>query len=204
MVGEGIAAVIGEEADLTVVGLARTVERAERLIGRERPDVVLVDFRLPDGDGAEVTERALAVCPTTQVVMLTAADAPGVLERAIEAGASGFVHKSEPIERVVRAVRAVHAGDGWFRPQALASVVGTGRGSPASVPAVTLTAREQEILELLASGASTAAMVESLILSPHTVRNHVRNVMAKLGAHSKLEAVSIAARAGIVTLGERQ
>lgn len=150
-----------------------------------------------------MTERALAVCPTTQVVMLTAADAPGVLERAIEAGASGFVHKSEPIERVVRAVRAVHAGDGWFRPQALAAVVGTGRGSPASVP-VTLTAREQEILELLASGASTAAMVESLILSPHTVRNHVRNVMAKLGAHSKLEAVSIAARAGIVSLGERQ
>ncbi|MBW3643834.1 MAG: response regulator transcription factor [Actinobacteria bacterium] len=199
MVAEGFAAALCEEDDIHVVGIARTGEAALHLVEETAPDVVLVDFRLPDADGADVTVRIRRERPGTQVVVLTAADEPNVLRRAIEAGAAGFVHKSEPIDQVARATRAVHGGEAWFRPGALASLVGA-IGRPSAAVGADLTDREREVLSLLAEGASTNAMMEALVLSPHTVRNHVRNIIMKLGAHSKLEAVTIAARAGLVSL----
>jgi DNA-binding NarL/FixJ family response regulator len=200
MVAEGFAAAMNEEDDIEVAGIAPTAAAALELVARLVPDVVLVDFRLPDGDGADVTARIREARPTAQVVVLTAADEPSVLARAIEAGAVGFVHKSEPIEHVVRATRAVHAGDAWFKAGVLASVLDRMR-HPAGGLGDNLTDREREVLGLLAEGLSTQAMAESLYLSTHTVRNHVRNIIMKLGVHSKLEAVTVAARSGLVSLG---
>ena len=200
MVAEGLAAALGEDGDIDVVAIASTAQQAEELIREMSPDVALVDFRLPDGDGTQLTAAIKRGQERTQVILLTAADDHEVLARAIEAGAAGFVHKSEPIEEVTRAIRAVQAGEPWFRPEVLAELVGTIR-RPARAVGDDLTAREREVLTLLAEGASTQAMIDTLVLSPHTVRNHVRNIMTKLGTHSKLEAVTVAARAGIVSLG---
>ncbi|MDQ3573581.1 MAG: response regulator transcription factor [Actinomycetota bacterium] len=200
MVAQGLSAALADEVDMEVIGVVSTAHEAMEMLGRVAPDVALVDFRLPDGDGAELAAMLTMRRPETHIVMLTAADDHEVLTQAIEAGAAGFLHKSEPIQEVVRAIRAVVGGERWFRPEALADVVRTIRGR---VPAVghDLTAREREVLALLAEGLSTQEMIETLVLSPHTVRNHVRNVMTKLGSHSKLEAVATAARAGIVSVG---
>ena len=200
MVAQALGAILAEEDDLEVVAVATTVRAAIEVVERSPVDVVLVDFRLPDGDGAGVAAAVRALRPDVRVIVLTAAEATGVVGRAIAAGADGFLHKSEPITEVVRAIRAVADGDAWFPREALADLVGD-MGPPPTPVGTDLTARERDVLELLARGASTQAMVEALVLSPHTVRNHVRNVMAKLGAHSKLEAVTIAASAGIVRLG---
>lgn len=201
MVAEGLAAALAEDGGIEVVGIASTAEQAAEMIHQQAPDVALVDFRLPDGDGAQLTAAIKRGQTRTQIILLTAADDHEVLAMAIEAGAAGFIHKSEPIEEVVRAVRAVQAGESWFRPDALAELVGTIR-HPGRAVGDDLTAREREVLALLAQGASTQAMIETLVLSPHTVRNHVRNIMMKLGTHSKLEAVTVAARAGIVSLDQ--
>lgn len=200
MVGEALAAVLAEEEALEVVAVARTVAAAIDVLERTEVDVVLADFRLPDGDGADVALAVRRAHPGARTIVLTAAEDTGVLARAIAAGADGFLHKSEPISEVVRAIHAVADGDAWFPRDALAGLV-DGLGAPAPAVGADLTPRERVVLELLASGASTQAMIDALVLSPHTVRNHVRNVMAKLGAHSKLEAVTIAASAGLVRVG---
>lgn len=199
LVAQGLVAALAAEADIDVVGVACTVTDGLELVADLAPDVVLTDYRLPDGDGAALTGRVRAAHDATQVVFLTAADDPAVLAAAIEAGASGFVHKSAAIDDVVRAVRAAHAGEVSFRPEELAAVIGRTRRTPPG-PGSDLTARELEVLHLLAEGRSTKEMVDRLVLSQHTVRNHVRNIMMKLDAHSKLEAVTIAARAGLVSL----
>ena len=200
MVAQGLSAALDEEDGMEVKGMASTAREAVEMVGHQAPDVALIDFRLPDGDGAQLAAAVRSLRPEIRMVMLTAADDPDVLARAIDAGIAGFVHKSEPIEEVVRAIRAVKAGERWFRPEVLVALVETVRRPP---PAVgdDLTVRERDVLDLLAQGASTQAMIETLVLSPHTVRNHVRNIMMKLGTHSKLEAVTVAARAGIVSLG---
>ncbi|MDQ3678941.1 MAG: response regulator transcription factor [Actinomycetota bacterium] len=199
MVAQALSAALTEEG-LDVLDTVGTAQQAAEMMGREAPDVALIDFRLPDGDGVELAAAMKARRPETQVLMLTAADDREVLGRAIDAGVAGFVHKSEPIEEVVRAIRAVREGECWFRPGDLAKLVGRAR-RPVPTVGHDLTEREREVLALLGQGASTQAMIETLVLSPHTVRNHVRNIMMKLGAHSKLEAVAIAARAGIVSVG---
>jgi DNA-binding NarL/FixJ family response regulator len=204
MVAQALAAVLGEEDDIEVVAVEATAADGLSAVERSAPDVVLVDFRLPDGDGADVAAAVRRLRPEARVIVLTAAEAPGVVGRVIAAGADGFLHKSEPITEVVRAIRAVGDGGAWFPRDALADLVGGARGDPSTAPVGSdLTPRERDVLELLAAGSSTQAMIDQLVLSPHTVRNHVRNVMAKLGAHSKLEAVTIAARAGLVRLGDR-
>ena len=200
MVAQALAAVLADEADIEVIAMATTAAVALHVVEHAPADVVLVDFRLPDGDGAEVVAACKRLRPEARVIVLTAADANDVLARAIASGADGFLHKSEPIEEVARAIRAVDDGEAWFPREALAGLVDAVATAPAGVGA-DLTPRELDVLDLLARGASTASMVETLVLSPHTVRNHVRNVMAKLGAHSKLEAVTMAASAGIVRLG---
>jgi DNA-binding NarL/FixJ family response regulator len=203
MVAEGLAAVLSAEPDVEVIGTAATVAAVTDLLADADPDVVLCDFRLPDGDGAEVTAEVIALRPDARVIMLTAAEAHDVAGRALAAGASGFLSKTEPIDEVVRAVRSVADGNAWFAPSVLAGVV-AGMRQPTQRPGVDLTPRELEVLELLAQGTSTQGMVDALVVSPHTVRNHVRNVMTKLGAHSKLEAVTIAATAGLVRLGDSE
>jgi DNA-binding NarL/FixJ family response regulator len=169
------------------------------LIERQTPDVVLMDFHLPDGNGAEATEKVLQRWPDTKILMLSGSGANDLLARAIEAGCAGFLDKSRPASDVVAAVRAVSRGDSVMRSDELAGLLGKLRSKSNGEG---LSTRELGVLRLLATGRSSDAIASELFLSIHTVRNHVRNILMKLGAHSKLEAVAIAARDGIIGLEE--
>jgi DNA-binding NarL/FixJ family response regulator len=164
-----------------------------------QPDVAVVDYRLPDGTGADVTERLGTVSPRTRVLILTAMDGEAVLSRAIASGAVAFIRKTEHLDEIIKAVRAVGAGETYFSSDVLSSLVNTIR-RPKETAGSDLTPRELEVLDLLAKGHSTASIIDELVISPHTARNHIRNILTKLHAHSKLEAVTIAAHAGLVHL----
>lgn len=201
MVAEGLSVLLDEEPDLEIVGTAASVAETMDLVERSHPDVVLIDYRLPDGDGATATAEIVTRWPSTKVVMLSAAGGGELLARALEAGCAGFLAKERCGQEVAAAVRAAQRGESLIPTAALTGLLerlrrsGQGGGNE-------LSARELEVLRLLATGKSTEAISDRLFLSGHTVRNHVRNILSKLGAHSKLEAVAIAARDGLVSLDD--
>jgi DNA-binding NarL/FixJ family response regulator len=192
-----LAQVLDQEPDLTVVGAAGTLAKARALLATETPDVVLLDHRMPDGDGVEAIPGLLALRPQASIVVLTATTADHVLVAAIEGGASGFVSKTRGLGEVTGAVRAAAAGESVISPEMLARLLPRLHRREAE-PRDKLTEREREVLQLLAEGLSNAAIAERLFVSVHTVRNHVANLSTKLGAHSKLEALSIAVREGLL------
>ena len=192
-----LAQVLDHEPDLTVVGSAGTLEKARALLATEAPDVVLLDHRLPDGDGVEAIPDLLALRPEASIVVLTATTADHVLVAAIEGGASGFVSKTRGLDEVTSAVRAAAAGESVISPEMLARLLPRLHRRQAE-PRDSLTEREREVLQLLAEGLPNAAIADRLFVSVHTVRNHVANLSTKLGAHSKLEALSIAVREGLL------
>jgi DNA-binding NarL/FixJ family response regulator len=189
--------VLDNEPDLAVVGIAGTLEGARAAIASTAPDVVLLDVRLPDGDGVDAIERLRAIRPSVQVVMLTATTSEAVLVQAVEHGASGFISKTGTLDEVLAAVRAAASGEAVISPALLARLLPRLSRQPRHVGA-DLTPRETEMLGLLAEGLSNAAIAERLTVSVFTVRNHVTNLSAKLGAHSKLEALAIAVREGLL------
>lgn len=192
-----LAQVLDAEPDLLSVGVAGTLERARSLVATTAPDVILLDQRLPDGEGVAAIGELRALRPSVQVVILTASAADHVLVAAIEAGAAGFVSKTRGIADVTAAVRSAAAGEAVISPELLARLLPrlhrSGRAAHND-----LTEREREVLGLLAEGLSNAGIAQRLTVSIHTVRNHVANLSAKLGAHSKLEALSIAVREGLL------
>ncbi|MCA1830059.1 MAG: response regulator [Actinomycetota bacterium] len=198
MVAQGLAKVLSDQPDITVVGTASRVEDAVASARLHQPDVVMMDYELPDGNGVQATERIRADRPETRVVMVTSYTDEHVLIAAIEAGASGYVTKHKVIDEVVNAVRAAHAGEALISPTMLARLLPKLRPSERTVGS-DLTAREIEVLKLLAEGLSNQAISDKLVISLHTVRHHVQNIITKLGAHSKLEAVATAARAGVIS-----
>lgn len=197
VLADTLAAALAREAGFEVVVVARNATEAASLAELGRVDVALVDFRLPDGDGIEVAGRLRRASPSTQVVMLSADDSDELVARAVRAGCIGFVPKTAGVDEVIAALRAAAAGEARLPASALTRVLREAARQPG--PPM-LTERELHVLRLLASGAATADIAASLFLSTHTVRNHVRSVLAKLGAHSRLEAVAIARRDGL--LGE--
>ncbi len=193
--------VLGQEPDIEVVGVAGTVAEAKNLI-RERLDVVLMDYRLPDGTGADATRAIKTRWPGARVVMLTAlADDETVLE-SIQAGADGYLTKDRALEDVVTAVRSAHAGE-TLLPRAvimgIAQRVAAARDRGGERQQVDpLTPRELEVLRALTQGLSTPEICEQLFIAPNTLRTHVQNIMGKLRVHSKLEAVAFALRNRLV------
>ncbi len=190
-----LARVLDEEPDMVSVGLADSLAQARARVTTAAPDVLLLDRRLPDGDGVAAIPELRALRPSMNVVVLTAAVADNVLVQAIEAGAAGFVSKTRGLSEVTAAVRAAAAGESVISPEMLSRLLP--KLSRSSGPEPDLTKREQEVLSMLAQGLSNAAIAEKLTVSVHTVRNHIANLSAKLGAHSKLEALSIAVRRGL-------
>lgn len=196
MVAEALSGAIDATGDLEVVATAASVEQAIAA-AEAGPDVALVDYQLPDGNGAEVVEALHAQVPDLPVVMLTAMTGDEVLTRAVEVGCAGFLRKSAPIASVVDALRAAAAGESYFAGDVLSELVGRIR-SPVAPLGADLTPRELEVLELLARGFSTDQIADTLFVSQHTSRNHVRNILAKLDARSQLHAVAIAAKGGLI------
>jgi two-component system, NarL family, response regulator DevR len=197
VLASSLAMVVDAEDDLVTAGVATTLEQARSLVGSTRPDVLLLDHRMPDGDGVAAIPGLRALRPTIGVVVLTASAADHVLMSAIENGASGFLSKTRSLDEVTAAVRAAAAGESVISPELLARLLPRfGRGKVAS--ADELTDREREVLALVAQGLPNAAIAARLVVSVHTVRNHIASLSAKLGAHSKLEALSIAVRQGML------
>jgi len=198
MVATGITALLRAEPDLDVGTWVRTGAEALEAYERERPDAVLMDYSLPDTSGTEVTARLRERDPTACVLIVTGHEATQrVVIEALDVGCAGFVSKERSVSDLANAIRAAVNGAAVFPADLLAMVARRGNGGR---PVAELTPREREVLDLLAQGRSTDEIQERLFLSQHTVRNHVRNVLNKLQARTKLEAVVIAARAGLVDL----
>ena len=182
--------------DIELVGVATTADEALAFAATDPPDVAVIDYRLPGEDGARVAARFKAAHPSVKLVMLTGFDDDEVLRSAITAGCSGFVTKDRAAEDLVSAVRAVRSGAPALDPEAVNRLIVAPaperRGALRS-----LTSRELDVLELLVEGISTRGIAERLFVSVNTARNHVQRVLAKLGVHSRLEAVALASREGL-------
>lgn len=196
VLGASLAMVLDEEPDMVSVGLARDLAQARARIATAAPDVLLLDHRLPDGDGVKAIPELRGLRPSMHIVVLTAAVTDQILVEAIEAGAVGFVSKTRGLADVTGAVRAAARGEAVISPEMLTRLLP--KLSRTAGPEPDLTRREQEVLTMLARGLSNAAIADELTVSVHTVRNHVANLSAKLGAHSKLEALSIAVQRGLL------
>ena len=188
---------LGTRPELKVVGTAGTVAAAVEGAAAYAPDVILMDFQLPDGDGIRATEQIKSATPTVSVIMLTGSDNEQSLARAIAAGCSGFVRKTEPVDVLFDAIAAAHEGEVTVSPHELAPLLRELRPTKRGLGA-TLTPRELEILRLIASGLANKDIALRLGLRLNTVRNHVQNVLYKLNAHSKLEAMANAVREGVI------
>ena len=196
-----LSAILANEPDIEVVGVAGTVAEA-RSLARHGFDVALMDYRLPDGTGAEATRAIKARWPAARVVMLTAVDDNETMLESIQAGADGYLTKDRAVEDVVRTVRAANAGETLLPPDVILGIarrVTASRRSAAARPHVEpLTPRELDVLKGLTLGLSTPELCERLGLSPNTLRTHVQNIMVKLHVHSKLEAVAFGIRHRLV------
>ncbi len=196
---ESLASLLFRVPGISVVAAATNGAEARAAVRARRPDVVLMDYELPDGRGTDLAAEIVAENASTRVVMLTATDDGNVVAAAIAAGCSGYVTKDRAADDVVTAVRLAHAGELVMPPPASLSHLRSQVGSDGSGgEEARISKRELEVLQLMAEGLTTAAMAARLFVSSHTVRNHVQHILAKLGAHSKLEAVSIAVRSGLL------
>jgi DNA-binding NarL/FixJ family response regulator len=197
LVAQALARTLDVESDLHVVGHELTVAGAIEAARRFRPDLVLMDFGLPDGHGTDATAAIKREHPATEVVMLTGYADGTVLAAALESGCSGFVSKEGNLRDLAATIRGVLAGEVRVPQNLMAELAACLRPRPPTIGA-DLTQRELEVLALLAAGHSTEVLVHDLFLSVHTVRNHVRNILAKLHAQSRLEAVAIATKQGLL------
>lgn len=202
VLAEALAAALGVQPDLEVVGTPGTAADAVRAAEEHRPDVVLMDVMLPDGDGLEVTRRITRLLPGCRVIVLTGLTRPEVLAAAAAAGASGFLAKESSLAEVLGAIRAPAGTTMLVEASALRGLArrleaGDDAASRARAQELGLTDREDEVLRLLGQGLDTRVIAERLVLSPHTCRGHIKNILLKLGAHSQLEAVVIGHRLGL-------
>lgn len=188
---EGLALLVGTMPGYTVVGVAHDGFEAVELARRFRPDVVLMDARMPGLSGAEATARLLAVNPHTAVVMVTMFADDESLVHALRAGATGYVEKGASLAELRRAIEAAANGEA-FLGQGVAGRIGrylaAGATAPASPQFADLTRREHEVLALLAQGMTNSEIARRLDVTAKTARNHVSNVLGKLGVRTRTEA----------------
>jgi DNA-binding NarL/FixJ family response regulator len=192
VVREGLRLSLGRAPHVRVIGEAADGETAVVLAERRRPDVVIMDVRMPGMDGLEATKRLLEKVPDAAVLIFTAYSERSLLSRGLESGAKGYVLKEAPHETLLRAIEKVAAGDGYVDPALMPAFL-TGRDRDDM-----LTSREREILQLLADGMSNNDVAAKLFISQETVKSHVRHILAKLEADTRTHAVAIALRESII------
>jgi DNA-binding NarL/FixJ family response regulator len=207
LVRAGFRALIDAQSDLTVVGEASDGGHAVRLAVQERPDVVLMDIRMPGMDGLEATRRIVADpgCADVRIVILTTFDLDEYVFEALRAGASGFLVKdTEPVD-LLRGVRAVAAGEGLLSPSVTRRLIEEfalrSRSPQPPEAAVGLTEREREVVALVGAGLSNDEIAAKLVVSPATAKTHVSRSMTKLGVRDRAQLVVYAYEAGLVRPG---
>ena len=198
---DSLARLLAAEPDIEIMGIGSTVAEAKQL-AQERMDVVLMDYRLPDGTGAEATRAIKARWPSARVVMLTAVHDDETVLESIQAGADGYLTKDRAVDDVVATVRSARAGETLLPRSVIIGIaqrVADARDRQAErAPIEALTARELQVLQALAEGMATPDICERLFISRNTLRTHVQNIMMKLHVHSKLEAVTVGLRHRII------
>lgn len=192
---ELIARILEEGSSPVQTSIAATVVSALQEVGDFDPDVILMDYLLPDGNGLEATKEILKSHPKARVLMLTGYSDPKLILEAIKIGCTGFLTKDEAIERVVAAVQSVASGEPVFSPWMLGQVAMSLKEEEKKPP---LTSREVEVLQGLGFGHSIDQIADELSLSPHTIRNYIQSILMKLEVRSQLEAVVKAIRLKII------
>jgi DNA-binding NarL/FixJ family response regulator len=207
IVRAGLTALLNTQADMTVLGSAADGEEAVRLCREHHPDVVLMDVRMPAMDGIEATRQiAVAGDGGPRILMLTTFDLDAYVYDALGAGASGFLLKDTPAEKLFDAVRVVAAGDALLAPAITRRLIGEFarlRPRPRRWPAALrmLTPRETEVLRLVAEGLSNGEIAERLVVSDETVKTHVSRVLTKLALRDRTQAVIAAYESGLIVPG---
>ncbi|SFC67039.1 response regulator [Streptomyces aidingensis] len=214
MVRAGFAALLAAQSDIDVIGEAADGEEGVALARSRHPDVVLMDVRMPVLDGLEAARRILdpprGITHRPRVLMLTTFDVDDYVYEALRAGASGFLLKDSPPSDLIAAVRVVAAGDALLAPSVTRRLIADfARRRPAPPrgadrPALrlkALTAREREVLELIARGLSNTEIAETLVLAEQTVKTHVSRILGKLGLRDRAQAVILAYESGLITPG---
>ena len=213
MVREGFGALLAAQPGITVAGLAADGAEAVRLARQTRPDVVLMDVRMPVLDGLQATRELLkdhADHDGPKVLMLTTFDLDEYVYEALRAGASGFLLKDAPAAELVHAVRVVAAGDALLAPSVTRRLIADfakrpparGTAKPGSPPGGALTPREEEVLTLIARGMSNAEISDTLVIAEQTTKTHVGRILMKLQLRDRAQAVVFAYESGLVTPGE--
>ena len=192
-VREGLAAIIHRQPDMTVVAEADTGKSAVTLWRSERPDVTLLDLRMPVLDGVGAIEQIRGEDPLARIVVLTTFDTDNEVSQAIRAGARGYILKDAQREELLNTIRRVHAGETCIPPALVAKLA-------AGMSSEVLTGRELEVLTLLAQGQGNRDIGACLIISEATVKTHLRSIFAKLNVLSRTEAIAVATRRGLVRL----
>jgi DNA-binding NarL/FixJ family response regulator len=190
---EGIAALINDQTDMRLVGGASTGREAIQRFREYRPDVTLMDLRLPDMSGIDAMIAIRAEFPDARIVMLTTFEGDVEIQRALEAGARGYLLKSMPPRDLLDGIRQVHAGRKRIPPEVAAHLAEHYSDDA-------LTSREVEVLQHVAGGNRNRDIAERLTISEETVKVHVKHIMEKLGASDRTQAVAIAIRRGIIQL----
>ena len=203
MVRSGLRSLLEGEADVTVVGEAANGAEAVGAVTQKRPDVALMDIRMPELDGLAATRQLVAEGSSTRVLVLTTFDLDEYVFEALRAGASGFLLKDAPADELVRAVRVVAQGDALLAPAVTRRVVEAFAAipDPPATQVADLSARELDVLRLLARGQSNGEIATELFVSEATVKTHVSNLLAKLRVRDRVQAVIYAYESGLVRPG---
>ncbi len=200
MVAAALAATLEAERGFRVLATITRAEDVPEVVTRLRDeiDVILLDLRLGDSDGTTLVPFLRATCPSAKVVVLSAWSDDRSIARVIEAGCDGYLVKDQQVGELVEAIHSVMADQPVFAPNIMKRVVSL--LTPNRQGQNALSARELDVLQRLGDGESTGQIAATLFVSVNTVRNHVQSIMQKLGAHSRLEAVAIAVRQGLITV----
>jgi len=193
IVRNGVGQILNEERGMSVVAQAADGAEAVELFARHRPDVALIDLRMPKVEGVQVVEKIRERFPDAAIVILTTYDTDNDIERALRAGAKAFLVKDVSPQELVACIRAVHAGRTWVPPNVAAKLM-------AHVTNVRLTQRELAVLRLMAAGNSNREIAEALGITDGTAKSHVAHLFAKLDVTSRTEAITTALRRGLVRI----
>ncbi len=190
---EGLAAIINNQPDMVLVAQASNAQEAIQQFRKHQPDVTLMDLRLPDKSGIDAMIAVRAEFPEARVIMLTTFEGDVEIQRALEAGARGYLLKSMPPKDLVEVIRQVHAGKKRIPPQLAAQLA-------EHLSDEDLTVREVEVLNQIAGGNRNRDIAEKLFITEETVKVHIKHIMEKLGASDRTQAVAIGVRRGIIEL----